>query len=277
MLRVAAGRMVEISITNWGGTFVAITGDFDRAHSRFIIVTEPLDGERTLCQGIVFAPRIRNGILRRLTEPLALSIRRFFTYGYLKDEANRLLGTRYNPATVIAHDADMISFFHWVISLPQRDGSSLKVSGKRARRRNFVMPATSGVFGEYMKKLLFAVLVTLLSAGAVSAQTPAEATHNALRAMRDGLMDAVNKGDIDREVSFLATNVVVTWHDATVSRGRNGVRDYYNKMMNGPTKAVADFHADVNVDELTILYGDSTGIAFGSSVEHFKLVNGKSF
>ena len=130
-----------------------------------------------------------------------------------------------------------------------------------------------------MKKLqiLFMLAITWLAITATGAEAQVEATHNALRAMRDGLMDAVNKGDIERELTYLTTNVVVTWHDATVSRGRDGVRDYYNRMVNGPNKVVADFHTELNVDELTILYGDSTGIAFGSSLEHFKLVNGKSF
>ena len=43
--------------------------------------------------------------------------------------------------------------------------------------------------------------------------------------------------------------------------------------MLGPDKVVASFKADVNVDELTILYGN-TGISFGSAVEHFKLTRG---
>ncbi|HUA64536.1 MAG TPA: nuclear transport factor 2 family protein [Alphaproteobacteria bacterium] len=130
-----------------------------------------------------------------------------------------------------------------------------------------------------MKKIqaLLLLVASFLAIAVARADSQIEATHNALRAMRDGLMDAVNKGDIDRELTYLTTNVVVTWHDATVSRGREGVRDYYNRMMNGPNKVVSDFHAEINVDELTILYGDSTGIAFGSSLEHFKLVNGNSF
>jgi len=48
-------------------------------------------------------------------------------------------------------------------------------------------------------------------------------------------------------------------------------------MISGPNKVVAEFSAEIKVDELTILYGDSTGIAFGSSLEHFKLTDGKSF
>ncbi|HEY3914058.1 MAG TPA: nuclear transport factor 2 family protein [Verrucomicrobiae bacterium] len=129
-----------------------------------------------------------------------------------------------------------------------------------------------------MKKIrvLLIVFLAWFATTSAKADSEIEATHNALRAMRDGLLDAVNKSDIERELTYLTTNVVVTWHDATVSRGREGVRDYYNRMINGPNKIVADFHADIKVDELTILYGDNTGIAFGSALEHFKFTNGKS-
>ena len=119
MLRTFAGKMVNISITNWGGTFVVITGDFDHARSRFIIATRPLENGHTQCDGIVFAPRIAFGLARSVFQPLALALRRFFTHGYLSDEANRLRGTRYSPASMIAADRDMVAFFHWAASLPQ--------------------------------------------------------------------------------------------------------------------------------------------------------------
>jgi ketosteroid isomerase-like protein len=114
----------------------------------------------------------------------------------------------------------------------------------------------------------------------VSSQTqpPTEdPAHNELRALRDGLLDAMNKGDVERELTYLHPNVVVTWHDATVSRGRDGVRQYMNRMLTGPDKEVDSFRADVNVDELTILYGGDTGISFGSAVEHFKMKGGRTF
>ena len=119
MLRLFAGKMVSISITNWGGTFVVITGDFDRAHSTFIIATQPLENGHTQCDGIVFAPRIQLAPLRPLFEPVILALRRFFTHGYLSDEARTLRGTHYSPGTVIAHDRDIVAFFNWAASLPQ--------------------------------------------------------------------------------------------------------------------------------------------------------------
>jgi ketosteroid isomerase-like protein len=113
----------------------------------------------------------------------------------------------------------------------------------------------------------------------MSSQAPPpkdEAVHNELRALRDGLLDAMNKGDIERELAYMHPNVVVTWHNAEVSRGRDGVRAYLTRMLSGPNRIVTSFSATVEVDELTILYGANTGISFGSAIEHFKLKDGKT-
>ena len=90
------------------------------------------------------------------------------------------------------------------------------------------------------------------------------------------MQDAIKKGDIEREISYLHPNVVVTWQNAEVSRGREGVRAYLNRMLSGPNKVIANFSADLKVDELTILYGGDTGVSFGNSREHVGLVGGSS-
>jgi nitrite reductase/ring-hydroxylating ferredoxin subunit len=116
VLRLGAGRVVDISLTVWGGTFVCITGDFGRARSRFLMVTRPLENGHTLCEGIVLARRPANAV--------SLWIRRFFTYGYLADEARRIHGTRYDASRFVEADADMVDFFHWLVSLPQETASA---------------------------------------------------------------------------------------------------------------------------------------------------------
>ena len=129
--------------------------------------------------------------------------------------------------------------------------------------------------------LLCAVAVPVSSQAPPSADKLAvepaneEAVHNELRAFRDGLLDAMNKGDIERELTYFHPNVVITWHNAEVSRGHDGVRAYLNRMLTGPDKLVEKYKADVEVDELTILYGGDTGISFGSAVEHFELTSGR--
>jgi len=132
-----------------------------------------------------------------------------------------------------------------------------------------------------IKKILTAaaLVLALLVATGLRAQTPAAPTenpaHQELRQLRDGLVDAMNKGDLEGTLKYLHTNCVITWHNAEVSRGHAGVRDYFNRVMTGPNKIVESFNCTLNVDELTILYGDNMGICFGSSDEHFKLATGK--
>ena len=135
-----------------------------------------------------------------------------------------------------------------------------------------------------MKTSIAALMLLCAAAVPVSSQAPPpavesadEAVHNELRDFRDGLLDAMNKGDIERQLTYLHHNVVVTWHNAEVSRGREGVRDYLNRMLTAPDKVVASYKADVEVDELTILYGGDTGISFGSAVEHFEMTSGSTF
>src|SRR5436309_3107910 len=122
--------------------------------------------------------------------------------------------------------------------------------------------------------LLIPALVLLLGISAIAAEHPA---HNELRAVRDGLLAGMNTGDIEAQLTFLHTNVVVTWHNAEVSRGRDGVRQYLKRMLTGPGKVVEKFGAEVTVDELSILYGDNTAVAFGSAREHFTLTGGRQF
>jgi uncharacterized protein (TIGR02246 family) len=128
-----------------------------------------------------------------------------------------------------------------------------------------------------MKKLTAALMYLSLAALPVSSQAPSakdEAVHNELRALRDGLVDAMNKGDIERQLTYLHPNIVVTALNGEVSRGRDGVRAYFLKMTTGPNRVVESFRCEVTVDELTILYGADTGIAFGSALQSYKLTDG---
>jgi ketosteroid isomerase-like protein len=125
--------------------------------------------------------------------------------------------------------------------------------------------------------IAFLCLVASAAPPAAPAPEPNAPIHNALRQLRARLVDAINRHDIDGIVAEAHPNVIVTWQDATVSRGPQGIRAYMDKMMKGPNAMVKSYHADINVDELTALYGDNTGIAFGSSVEQFNLAGGLNF
>jgi nitrite reductase/ring-hydroxylating ferredoxin subunit len=128
ILRVVAGRTVNITLTIWGGNMAVITAEFERVRSGFLMAMQPLENGQTLCQGIIYARRNRN-LLNVLT-PINLAIRRLFTFGYLADEARRLRGTRYNPASLGPNDQDMIEFFQWAASLPQTVPATINLQAK---------------------------------------------------------------------------------------------------------------------------------------------------
>ncbi|HZN36558.1 MAG TPA: nuclear transport factor 2 family protein [Pirellulaceae bacterium] len=111
-------------------------------------------------------------------------------------------------------------------------------------------------------------------------EVPAEdkPSHEALIALRDRLLKAYDAKDIDAVLAELDENVVVTWQDATVSRGPDGVREYYDKKVGGPDSIVKDMKTTCTIDRYSQLYNDRrTAAAAGKLEQNFTLRDGKQF
>jgi len=120
------------------------------------------------------------------------------------------------------------------------------------------------------------LVAALSSPPLLHAQTPAtpeDPAHNELRALRTQVLDAIKSGDVERVITYVHPNVVVTWQNQEVCRGQQGLRDFYNRM---GKDAFRGYKVDPIPDELTILYGGDTGISFGSSVAAYRLL-GKEY
>jgi ketosteroid isomerase-like protein len=98
-----------------------------------------------------------------------------------------------------------------------------------------------------------------------AAEDPA---HNQLRALRTEIIDTITKGDFESLVRHVHTNVVVTWQNAEVCRGHQGLRDFLNRM---GKEAFKGYRVPPTPDELTILHGGDTGVSFGHVVAQYKL------
>ena len=77
-----------------------------------------------------------------------------------------------------------------------------------------------------MAGLLVTLLLMPMSSAAelIPVAEPNHEIHNALRGLRDRLLDATNKKDIDGILAEMHPNVVVTWQNAEVSHGKQAVR-----------------------------------------------------
>lgn len=115
-------------------------------------------------------------------------------------------------------------------------------------------------------------------ASEVAAEAAAEdPEHDKLRAVRTGLVEAYNKGDIDGILAFCHPAIVVTWQNGEVTKGRDELRAYYERMLIGDDAIVEKLTADPQVDELSTIYGGDVALARGSMNDEFLLTDGSSF
>lgn len=125
-----------------------------------------------------------------------------------------------------------------------------------------------------MKRLL---LVLLLLVPAARAQEPDADIHNALRRLKATMEKAMNERDLDTIVANVDPNVVFTTMNGDVCRGPQQIRAYFHKMLSAPGHIVKDVKVSFTVDQLTTLYGGDTGVAYGSSKDHYELTDGRTF
>jgi ketosteroid isomerase-like protein len=98
--------------------------------------------------------------------------------------------------------------------------------------------------------------------------------HDELRAFRASLLDAIDKGDLERQLEHVHKDVVVTWQNGEVVRGHEALREFYKKTIS-QDKVFRGYKKPPTPAELTILHGD-TGISFGDEVGQYK-VKGMDF
>lgn len=118
---------------------------------------------------------------------------------------------------------------------------------------------------------MFRILIALLSFGiANAAEDPA---HAELRMLRSEIIAAVTRGEIDTVLKHVHPNVVVTWQNSEVCRGRQGLKDFFDKT---GRKSFKGYKIPPTPDELTILHGGDAGVSFGKTIATYDLF-GKSY
>jgi len=128
-----------------------------------------------------------------------------------------------------------------------------------------------------MRKLFLPAFLFLAAAAGSAAEEPNHQVHQALRQLKTTMSKALNEGDVNTIVANVTPDIVFTTMNSDVCRGREQIRAYFEKMMRAPGHIVKTVNTSFEPDALTILYGDSTGIAYGSSKDHYELTDGSKF
>ena len=112
--------------------------------------------------------------------------------------------------------------------------------------------------------------MTSLAQAGVAKESDVE---QAITQLREGLIDSFNHGDIDRLITFLDTNAVVTWQNGEVCEGSAAVKAYYERMMKGDHPVVSKVTSDPKVIGRHI-QGD-WAVSWGDLNDHFVLTDGR--
>jgi ketosteroid isomerase-like protein len=124
-----------------------------------------------------------------------------------------------------------------------------------------------------MKQKLLVMLSLTLLLNTALAQTNSSEVDKAIARLGEGLIDSFSKGDIERLLTFLDTNVVVTWQNGEVCEGTAAVRAYYDKMMKGEHPLVSKVTSEPKVLGRHV-QGD-WAVSWGELNDHFLLSDGR--
>lgn len=98
----------------------------------------------------------------------------------------------------------------------------------------------------------------------------------AIGILRGELVDAFNKGEVDRLLSHLDPDVVVTWQNGEECRGPQEVRAFYDRMMTGPDRVVKRISVNPVVDDRHI-YDGTWAVSWGNLHDDYDLNDRSSF
>src|SRR5262245_24479163 len=96
--------------------------------------------------------------------------------------------------------------------------------------------------------IIVSVLACLSITGLAQVAQPTDSeVDQAITHLREGLVDSFNQGDVDRLLTYLDTNAVVTWQNGDVCEGPAAVKAYYERMMKGDHPVVKKVTTDPKV------------------------------
>jgi len=121
-------------------------------------------------------------------------------------------------------------------------------------------------------------MVLALSRPDQATAAPEDPAHDELRALMKEFIAVYNSGNLDKLVTYLDDNVVITWQNAHVDKSPQEVKAYFERMTKGPNRIVEKSSIAPEPDALSLLYNDSrTAVAYGHSNDHYKLRDGTEF
>ncbi len=79
-------------------------------------------------------------------------------------------------------------------------------------------------------------------------EDPHQEDHQALRKLLNEVEKAINAQDIEGMLAQMDPNCTVTWWNAEISRGHDGIRAYYRRMVKDDGRFITKYTTQAKVD-----------------------------
>jgi ketosteroid isomerase-like protein len=130
---------------------------------------------------------------------------------------------------------------------------------------------------EHIMKRLFLAVLLLFASPAFAAEEPDHAIHEELRALLQGIEQAVNTEKYQDLAQYFTENMRVTTINQEVITSRTDIEPYFRKWF-GPGGYLKKLDMKLTADAPTELYGNKTfGIVRGSGNENYRLSDTRYF
>ena len=128
--------------------------------------------------------------------------------------------------------------------------------------------------------MLFVALACLGGAAISSARVTNNAAENPLvrdaKQLGEALVTALNKDDFAGALALFDTNCLVTWCNAEISRGHEGLRAFRERLRGGALKRVESFECEIKFDDAVLAQANgAVVICSGGFNERFKPAGGR--
>ena len=103
-----------------------------------------------------------------------------------------------------------------------------------------------------------------------------QADRQQLRVILNDMKQALNQLDFSQAAKHLDQNGVITYYNAEVTVGHEQAKQYFDRMLNQSNAIVSEYSLTGDVSAPALFY-DNTAVAYGTTVEIFKLAKGLEF
>lgn len=124
--------------------------------------------------------------------------------------------------------------------------------------------------------ILPTTVLAMTPAGDATSSTDGHAADRAaLHKMMEGVQKGLNDHSIEEVLPYLDKNVIVTFQDATVARGYDQLKAYYDQKLGSASSVLTGYSTAGDVDAPPIFHGN-TAVAYGHTQDHFVFRGGKT-